>query len=102
MGVGVGVRDMLPWKILKVKTKICAIWGILEANLKKFSILKFMMNISFLPLICIQRSITLISMGKKSMLVDFFPRKIFCSTIFDFHLSGNPRFREEFPALLIS
>ena len=32
-----GSRGMLPRKILKVKTKICAVWGILEANLKKSS-----------------------------------------------------------------
>ena len=31
---------MLPRKILEVETKIYAIWGILEANLKKFSTLK--------------------------------------------------------------
>ena len=40
---------MLPRKMLKVKTKICAIWNNLEANLKKSSTLKFIMNISFVP-----------------------------------------------------
>ena len=48
---------MLPRKILKVETKICAVLGILEANLKKSSTLKFIMNISFLTSICIHRSI---------------------------------------------
>ena len=33
------------------------------------------------------------------MLVDFFPRKIFCSVIFDFHFRENLRFRDEFKAL---
>ena len=28
------------------------------------------------------------------MLVDFFPRKIFCSAIFNFHFCENPHFRE--------
>ena len=56
---------MLPCKILKVKTKIRAIWGILGVNLKKSSTLKFIMNISFLPSICIHRSIILIFIEKK-------------------------------------
>ena len=42
-----GPGGMLPRKFLKVETKICAIWGILEANLKKSSTLMFMMNITF-------------------------------------------------------
>ena len=69
---------MLPRKILKVKTKICAIWSILEAVLKKSNTLKIIMNISFLPSICIHRSIILIFI-EKSMLVNFFPpwKKIF-------------------------
>ena len=56
-----------PLKILIVETKICAICSILEANLKKTSTLIFVMIISFLPLICIQRSIILIFL-EKSML----------------------------------
>ena len=48
-----------PGKILKVETKICAIWGILEANLKKSSTLKFMTNISFVSSIRNHRSIIL-------------------------------------------
>ena len=68
---------MLPRKILKVQTKICAVWGILEANLKKSSTLKFIMNISFLTSICIHRSITLIFTGKKVCLSIFFPTEIF-------------------------
>ena len=51
-----GSGGMLPWKIFKVETKICAIWGILEANLKKSSTLMFMMNSSFVPSICNHRS----------------------------------------------
>ena len=60
-----GSWGMLPWKILKVETKICAVWGILQANLKKSSTLKFIMNISFLFSICIPRSIILIFIEKK-------------------------------------
>ena len=60
-----GSRGLLPRKILKVKTKICAIWGILEADLKKCSTLKFTMNISFVPSVCIHRSIILIFIEKK-------------------------------------
>ena len=48
-----------PRKMLKFETKICAIWAILEAYLKKCSTLKSMMNISFVPSICIHRSIIL-------------------------------------------
>ena len=62
-----------PRKILKVETKICAIWGILEANSKKCSTLKFMTNISFVPSICTQRSIILIFTEKKVCLSIFFP-----------------------------
>ena len=68
---------MLPRKNLKVQTKICAVWGILEANLKKSSTLKFIMNISFLTSICIHRSITLIFTGKKVCLSIFFPTENF-------------------------
>ena len=64
---------MLPRKILKVKTKICAVWGILEANLKKYSTLKFIMNISCLTSICIHRSIISIFIGKKVCISIFFP-----------------------------
>ena len=64
-----------PRKILKVKTKICAIWGILEPNLKKSSTLKFMTNISFVPLICITRSIISIFRGEKVYLSIFSHRK---------------------------
>ena len=86
---------MLPRKILKVETKICAVWGILEANLKKSSTLKFIMNISFLTSICVRRSIILIFIGEKVCLSIFFQRKNFFSTIFDFHFRENPRFRDE-------
>ena len=55
-----GVRGHAPWKILKVETRICALWDIQGANLKKYSTLKFKMNISFVPSICIHRSIVLI------------------------------------------
>ena len=70
---------MLPRKILKVETKICAVRGILEAILKKSSTLKFITNISFLTSICIHRSIILIFIGKKVCLSIFFQRKIFLS-----------------------
>ena len=50
---GPGARS--PGKCWKLR-QICAIWGILEANLKKSSTLMFMMNISFVPSICIHRS----------------------------------------------
>ena len=86
---------MLPRKILKVETKICAVWGILEANLKKSSTLKFIMNISFLTSICVRRSIILIFIGEKVCLLIFFQRKNFFSMIFDFHFRENPRFRDE-------
>ena len=48
-----GSGGMLPQKVLKVVTKICAIWGILESNWMKSSTLMFMMNINFVPSICI-------------------------------------------------
>ena len=86
---------MLPRKILKVETKICAVWGILAANLKKSSTLKFIMNISFLTSICIRRSIILIFIWEKVCLSIFFQLKKIFSTIFDFHFRENPRFRDE-------
>ena len=90
----------LPGKILKVKTKICTIWGILEANLKKCSTLKFMPNISFVSSICIHRSIILIFI-EKSMLVKFFSWKVHFSTTYDFHFCQNPHFRDKFQALCL-
>ena len=76
-----GVQGMLPRKILKVETKICAIWGILEANLKKSITLKFIMNISFVPSVCINRSFILIFIEKKVCMSIFFPQKNFFPTI---------------------
>ena len=38
---------MLPWKILNIETTICAIWGILEANLKISSTLKLINEYHF-------------------------------------------------------
>ena len=70
-----------PGKFLKVETKICAICGILEENLKKSSSLKFIL------------------IFKKVCLSIFFPWKIFCSAIFDFHFRENPCFRVEFLGL---
>ena len=61
-----GVRGHAPPEILKVEIKICATWGILEANLKKSSTLMFMMNISFVPSICSHRSTIFIFIEKKS------------------------------------
>ena len=95
-----GSGDMLPQKILKVETKICVIWGILKANLKKSSELKFIMNISFVPSVCIHSSIILIFIGKKRMLVDYFSQWKFFSAIFDFHFHENPQFHDEFQALI--
>ena len=87
-----------PKKILKVETKICAIWAILETYLKKCSTLKFITNISFVPPICIHRSIILIFI-EKSMLVNFFSWKKYFSMIFYFHFHENPHFCSEFQAL---
>ena len=87
-----GSVGMLPWKILKVETKICAVWGILEGNLKKSNTLKLIMNISFLNSISIHRSITLIFIGKKVCFSIFFQRKIF---FHDFHFRENPPFRDK-------
>ena len=59
-----------------------------------------MTNISFVPSICILRSIILIFIEKKSMLVDYFPpRKIYFSAIFNFHFCKNPHFHNESQAL---
>ena len=51
--------------------------------MKKSSTLEFIMRISFLPSICIHRSIILIftDLKKERILVDFFPQKIFCSAV---------------------
>ena len=92
----------LPRKILKVETKICALWGILEANLKKSSTFKFIMNMSFVPSICIHRSVIFIFTEKKVYLSIFFPRDMFFSTIFNFHFRKIPRFRDKFQALFLS
>ena len=62
----------LPQNFESQKTKICAIWGILDENLKKSSTLKFIMNISFVLSICIHRSIILIFI-EKNMLVIVLP-----------------------------
>ena len=97
-----GLEAFSPRKFLKVETKICAIWGILEANLKKSSTQKFIVNISILPSICIHRSIILIFIEKNACLLIFLPWQIFRSAIFDFHFHKNPRFRDEFQALIIS
>ena len=93
-----GSAGMLPWKTVKVETKICAIWSILEANLKKFSTLKFIMNIGFLPSLCIHRSIILIYI-EKSMLVDFFPTENTLFRDFWFSFLQNPCFCDEFQTL---
>ena len=42
-----GLGACSPWKMLRVETKICAIWGLLAANLKKSSTLQFIMKINF-------------------------------------------------------
>ena len=66
-----------PRNFWKSRLKICATWGILEVNLKKYSTLKFIMNISFVPSMCIHRSIILIFIQKKYPCRFFYPRKIF-------------------------
>ena len=68
--------------------------------MKKHSTLKFMTKIGFIPSVCIHRPIILIFIGGEgNMLVDFFPRKIYFSEIFDFHFRENPRFHDEFQDL---
>ena len=61
-----------PRKILKVETKICAIWGTLGANLKKSITPKCIMYISFVLSICIHRSVILIFIEKKYACQGFF------------------------------
>ena len=92
-----------PQKILKVETNlICAIWGILQANLKKSSTLKFMMNTSFVPSICIHRSIILIFIKKKKgMLVDFFFHSKYFFRNFWLFVPRESSFRYEFQALIL-
>ena len=89
-----------PKKIVRVETKIYAIWGILWANLKKCSTLKFMMNISFVPSVCLHRSIILIFIEKEVCFLIFFPQKIYFSAIFNVHFCENPRFNNKFQALV--
>ena len=72
--------------------------GILEA-VKKYSTLKFIMNISFVPSVCIHRSIVLISIEKVCLSI-FFPHGIYFFVIFDFNFREKPRFRDEFQALI--
>ena len=73
-----------------------AIWGSLEANLKKSTTLKFMTNISFLPLIYIHRSIVLIFIEKKYACQCFFHRKIFFCD-FQFSLPQESPFPRQIP-----
>ena len=61
---------------------ICAIWGILETNLKKSSLLQFMMNTSSVPSICICRPTILIFIDKKYAY--FFPHGKYFSRDFWF------------------
>ena len=67
-------------------------------NFKKSNTLKFMMNISFVPSICIHRS-TILIFTEKSILVEFFPTENFFPVIFKFHFHENPRFCDKFQAL---
>ena len=75
-----------PWEILKVETNIWAIWGILEANSKKSRTWKLIMNISFVPSICIHRSIILIFIEKKVCL-SIFPHWKYCFPRFSIFIS---------------
>ena len=80
------------------ETKICAIWGILEANLKKSSTLKSITNISFVPSICIHRSIILFfAEQKKVCLLIFFPWNIFFPAIFLFSFPWESSFLQQIP-----
>ena len=58
-----------------------------------------MMNVSFVPSIWIHKSIILIFIEKKYACRLFFQRKVFFSTIFDFHFRENPPFHDELQAL---
>ena len=86
-----------PWKLLKVETKICAIWGILEANLKKSSTLKFMMNISFVPSICHHWRVVLKKKGKKVWLSIFSHRNYFFPAIFWLSFPRESLFPRQIP-----
>ena len=70
-------------------TKICAIWGILEANLKKCSTQQFMTNISLIPSICINRSIISIFIRKKVCLLIFFPHGKYIFPRFSIFISAR-------------
>ena len=59
-----------------------------------------MMNVSFVPSICIHRSIILIFIEKKYACRFLFPPKIFSPAIFDFYFQENPRFHDKFQALI--
>ena len=71
-------------------------WGILEANLKKCSTLKFMTNISFVSSICIHRSIVLIFI-KKKYACRFFSQKIYFFRDFRFSSLWESSFLRRIP-----
>ena len=74
-----------PGTFFKVETEICAVWGIQEASLKKSSTLKFIMNISFVPSVCIHRPIIFIFIEKKYACRFFSLGNIlFCDSRFSF------------------
>ena len=98
-GLGACPPTNLPPKILNIETKICAIWGILKANLKKSSTLKFIMNISFVPSVWIHRVMISIFIPKKVSLSIFFPQNTFFPMNFGFQFRENPHFHDKFLAL---
>ena len=88
--------------MLKVETKICAIWGILEANLKKRQHTKIHDEYQFCTFKLKSQIHHLNFHRKKVCLFIFFPWKIYFPAIFDFHFRENPRFRDECQALVVS
>ena len=58
------------------------------------------MNITFVPSICTHRSIVLIFI-EKGMFVVFFTTENLFLAIFNFYFHENPRFRDEFQALIL-
>ena len=76
----------LPPQILKAKSKVCAIWGILEANLEKSSTLNIHDEYQFCTF-NLHSQIHHLNFHRKKYACWFF------STDFRFHFHKNPRFR---------
>ena len=87
-------RTILKFKLKSVQFE--AFWRQIWRNLAH----KFITNISFVPSICIHRSIISILIGKEKVCLSiFFPWIICFSAISYFHFRENPRFRAKFQAL---